>query len=1141
MKLAVFLTLITVLKVAAGGYAQTITLKAQNMTLPTAMERIQAQSGYLFFLKGEKLAKMKVTAHIKEAALPEALDLLTKDMGLEWIIKDRTIIIRSGRQRAIEKNTENLSVQERVVVGKVVDETGGPLEGVTVTVKGYATATTTDAEGNYRITLPNDGNILIFSIVGFEAHEETIGNHGRINASLKASVSDLDEVIVVGYGTQRKGDLTGAISSMTADDIKQTQVLSPDQALQGKAAGVEVTQTSGQPGASSRIRIRGGNSISAGNEPLYVIDGFPIYNNNSASNTGAGRAPSLNALAAINPSDIVSMEILKDASATAIYGSRGANGVVMITTKRGKAGVNNVAFESSFGVQKVRHTIPMLNAREYASFENEIFLYQRDILKQSNRVPVYTDEQIASLGEGTNWQNELFRTAPIQNYHIAFSGGDDNMQYALTGGYTDQQGIILNSDYKRYSTRLNLDRKVGKRVKIGNSSTLSLTTSDLAFTGAAASVQGGNTGVVGVALHFNPINPVRDPATHEYTFQDYNIGEVPGAQNRNVPFYNPVAMAMEATNQSNTFRALNNLYAEIDLMKNLTFRTSLGADYMTTKQKNYMPRSIRFAEPVGGQARMGQAQSLSWLNENTLTYKIAFGDHQLDLLGGYTAQSYRRENFWVYDEGFVNDFLEENNIGTGSRTVLLNRPSVSEWGLLSYLIRANYNLKDRYLVTVSARYDGSSRFGKDNKWGFFPSAAFAWKLSEEAFIKSLNLFSQLKLRASYGMTGNQEIGVYQSLAQLTNGVYTLDETNANGYSPVRIANPDLRWESTSQLDIGIDAGFWDGRVSLTADYYLKNTKDLLLNVQIPSSSGFTTSLQNVGSLQNKGFEFYVNTVILQGDIAWDFSVNFSTNRNRIMNLGREEQRLIYTDWNVLKGQPASLLEVGQPIGRFIGWKTNGWFLTDEEAALAPDQTPADQNPLQLGGNIRYVDINGDNVVNDEDRTVIGHALPDWTGGFSTSIGYKGFQLNTAWAFSYGNDVMNFNKLENHFGIGRYNASKNFNKRWSYMNTPEENRNATAPTVLDSRNLFSVIDYWVEDASYLRMRSVTLSYTLPQLKPPFIKSAQVYISGQNLLTFTNYTGFDPEVSLGEQDNLLLGFDYGSYPSAKTYMVGLRFDF
>lgn len=1142
MRINLILLLITFSGVqlwAEAGYAQRITLSEHNTSLTRIFTEIEKQTGYRFFWQGEDLSRLKVSVSLEDVSLKETLDRVFRGFPYTYSISKKTIVVQ---QREVKEETaREPELRQLSVRGTVSDTAGLPLPGAVVKIKGSATGTMTAEDGTFELPGVAEDAVLVFSMVGFQTREVAVDSRSVVDVAMAPDVSRLSEVVVIGYGTQKKGDLTGSVSSMGADEIKQVQVLSPDQALQGKAAGVAVTQTSGQPGTSARIRIRGGNSISAGNEPLYVIDGFPIYNDNGAGMTGAGRSPSLNALATLNPADIESIEILKDASATAIYGSRGANGVVLITTKRGKAGMNNVSFESSFGMQEVRRIIPMLNASEYASFENEIFLYQRDVLGQSNRVPVYTDEQIASLGEGTNWQEAIFRSAPVQNYQIAFTGGDDKMQYALTGGYTNQQGIILNSDYKRYSTRLNLDRKIGSRIKVGNSSTLSRTTSNLAFTGAAASVQGGSTGLVGVALHFNPITPVRDPATGEFTFQDQNVGEVPGANNRSVPFYNPVAMAELATNESKSFRALNNLFAEAEILKNLTFRTSFGADYITTKQKNYMPASIQFAASVGGSARMGQMESLSWLNENTLNYRLVKGDHRLDLLAGYTAQFYRRENFWVDDAGFVNDILGENNIGTGSRTNALNRPSVSEWGMLSYLLRGNYSYKDRYLLTASARYDGSSRFGNDNKWGFFPSAAFAWKLSEEEFIRSLGVFSQLKLRLSYGLTGNQEIGVYQSLAQLSSGIYTIDGNSVAAYSPVRIANPDLKWETTSQADIGVDAGFFDDRLTLTVDLYRKNTRDLLLNVQVPSSSGFTSSLQNVGSLNNKGLELSLGADLLKGPVQWDLSLNFAANRNKVTNLGDEEQRLIYSGWNVMKGQPASILEVGKPVGSFIGWKTNGWFLTDEEAQAAPDQTPADQNPLQLGGNIRYVDINGDNVVDDEDRTIIGNALPDWTGGFSTTVAYKGFQLNTSWAFSTGNDLMNFNKLENHFGIGRYNASKNFNNRWSYMNTEEENRKATAPTVLDSRNLFSVIDYWVEDASYLRMRNITLSYDLPVSRLNFIRQAQIYISGQNLITFTDYTGFDPEVNLAEQDNLLLGYDYGAYPSAKTYMMGLRIDF
>jgi TonB-linked SusC/RagA family outer membrane protein len=1136
MKLVAALIFITALQASAKSYAQKINLERHNATLGEVLNDIHEQTGYLFLYDSRALKGVKgIDVSVKNATLQQALDQCIAKYSLGYLVENKTILVFP------KEDAHDFLKPARVVEGTVTDNNGKALSGVTVRIKNSNIGTITDQNGRFHIEVADDNTVLQFSYLGFEMQEQVVGNLSNLNVKLVASSNSLDQLVVVGYGTQKKSDLTGSISSLSAEDLKKVDVLSPDAALQGRISGVAVTQTSGQPGASNRIRIRGGNSISAGNEPLYVIDGFPVYNDNGATSTSAGRSPSLNALAMINPEDIESIEVLKDASATAIYGSRGANGVVIITTKRGKAGVNNISFETSLSMQKVRRIIPMLNAKEYASFENEIFLYQRDVLGQSSKVPAYTDAQIDSLGEGTNWQDALFRNAPMQNYHLSFTGGNDKMKYAITGGYTDQQGIILNSDYKRYSILLNLDRDVSSRIKIGNSSILSRTTSNLAFTGAAASIQGSNTGVVGVAIHMNPITPVRD-ASGQYTFQDQNIGEVPGAENRSVPFYNPVALAELSTNKSESFRALNNVFAEIKILDNLTFRTSLGVDFITTKQKSYIPSSVRFAATVGGTARLGQVQSFSWLNENTLNYQFVKGDHSLNLLAGYTAQSLKTEGFGISDQGFISDILAENNIGTGNRTPALQRPSTSAWGLLSYLARANYSYKDLYLLTATARYDGSSRFGKNNKWGFFPSMAFAWKLINEPFVKDIGVFSQLKLRTSYGLTGNTEIGEYQSLAHLGSGIYTINGQSASAFSLASIANPDLKWETTAQLDIGLDIGFLHDRIGVTADYYQKKTKDLLLNVQIPSTSGFTSSLQNVGGVTNTGFELNVSgTVIDKKDLRWDVAINVATNKNKVTNLGDEEQRLIYSNWNVLKGAPASVLQVGQPIGNFIGWKTNGWFLTDEEAAQAPNQTAADENPLQLGGNIRYVDINHDGVVDSKDRTIIGNALPKWTGGFSTNLAYKGFQLSTTWAFSLGNDVMNFNKLENYFGIGRYNAAKAFNHRWSYANTLEENKKATAPTVLDSRNLFSMIDFWVEDASYLRMRNVTLSYDIPVKKNNVIRQVQVYISGQNLLTFTKYTGYDPEVNLGGQDNLLLGYDYGMYPSAKTYTIGLRCNF
>ena len=976
------------------------------------------------------------------------LEAISKQTGFHFKrINENIHVVRKSKESNVIIESFSGEILQQRVRGMITDEDGEALPGATILEKGTDNGTIADVEGKFSISVQDDA-VLLVSFVGYTTMEIPVNGRSQLSIQLNLDSEQLQEVVVVGYGTQKRSDLTGSIASINSEELQRVQVLSPDHSLQGKVAGVSVTQTSGQPGATNRIRVRGGNSISAGNEPLYVIDGFPIYNNNNSSNTDAARSPNLNALATINPGDIESIEILKDASATAIYGSRGANGVIIITTKRGASGGNNISFEGSYGIQTVRRTIPMLNAAEFAAFENEIFTYQRDILGQSNRVPVYTDEQIANLGEGTNWQEELFRNAPVQNYQLSFTGGDESTKYAIIGGYTDQQGIIRNSDFKRYSLRFNLDKSITSRIRIGNSSTINRTTSNMAFTGAAGGIQGSNSGVVGVALHFNPIIPVIDPNTGDYSFDDTNIGEYPGGQNRSVPFYNPVALSELATNESNSIRSLNNVFGEVDLLENLTFRSSFGIDFMTTKQKSYMPASTRFAAAVGGSARIGQVETLTWLNENTLNYRLLNGTHNLNLLTGYTAQSSRTERFQVNDAGFVNDVLAENNIGTGNINANPISPASSEWGLLSYLARANYIYNDKYLFTVTARYDGSSRFGKENKWGFFPSAAFAWKLTNEPFIKNIEAISQLKLRTSYGLTGNQEIGVYQSLAQMGTTNYTINGNTVSGFTPTRIANPDLKWETTSQFDVGADFGLFNDRVTLVTDFYIKDTRDLLLSVQVPSSSGFTSSLQNIGGVRNTGFELSINTVILEGDFNWEFSVNLSTNRNEITDLGDEDQRLIYSGWNILKGAPASLLEVGKPIGNFVGWKTNGWFLTDAEAAAAPDQTPADQNPRQLGGNIRFVDLNEDGVVDDDDRTTIGNALPDWTGGFSSTFSYKGFQLSTTWTFSVGNDIMNFNNIENHFGIGRYNASKNFANRWSYLNSEAENRKATAPTVLD---------------------------------------------------------------------------------------------
>lgn len=1032
------------------------------------------------------------------------------------------------------------------VTGRVTDATTGqPLQGAQVVVVGTSAGAITDQNGSYTITgVPAGAQRVQASRVGYTPRTEptTVSTGGRavLDFALEERAVELEGIVAVGYGTQRRENLTGAVGSITEEELQRVAVTSFDQAIQGRVAGVEVTQTSAQPGGATRVRIRGGTSISAGNEPLYVVDGFPIYNNNA--DAGVIQAPNMNALATLNPNDIESIEVLKDAAATAIYGSRGANGVVMITTRRGRAGQNNVEFESSYGLQQVRRMIPVLNARQYAEFTNERWQLERE-RRGSSRPNVYTPEQVASFGEGTNWQEELFRTAPVQNHQLSVTGGDaGSIRYALSGGYTDQQGVVINSDFQRYSLRLNLDKSISSRVRVGNTLTVSRTDANVARTGGEAGVQGANTSVVAAALYFNPILPVRDPETGQYTRVNRHIGGVPGADNGNVPFTNPVAYSELASNKSHSTRVLANLFGELDLAENLTFRSSLGADIHNNRQNRYEPSVLNLTSNVQGRAIVGDVEDATWLTENLLTYSQTWADrHDLTLLGGVTAQASRVERLRASATGFADDNLEYHSIGAGQE----QNPSFTgtgEWSLLSYLSRANYSLDGKYLISASFRADGSSRFGAENRWGYFPSAAVAWRLSEEPFLRDNALLSDLKLRTSYGVTGNQEIGLYEAYGVLETGRYVLGGSPQIGFAPANIANPGLRWETTSQIDAGFDVGLLENRLRLTADYYQKDTDDLLLSVQIPATSGFGSSLQNVGSVRNRGVELAIDALLLEGRVTWDGSFNISSNRTRVVDLGVEQERLVNAGWNMLRGNPATILQVGEPIGNFFGWETDGFFQTADEIANAPDQRTVSGEASTHPGTPRLVDQNNDGVVNHQDRVVLGNAQADFTGGFSSRVRVGALELSTVWAFSQGNEVYNFTKQELYFGNGRQNASADWLNRWAPSSTPEENARAVTRAQV-SFSPWPTLDTWIEDASFLRMRDLTLSVDVPveRLNLPLAQRGRLYIRGQNLLTFTDYSGFDPEVNIAGQDNVLLGFDYSAYPAARTYMIGLNLGF
>lgn len=1008
-------------------------------------------------------------------------------------------------------------IADRQVTGKVTADNGSPLADVNVAVKGSITGTVTDTNGNFTISVPEQGGTLVFTSVGYGQKEVTVRNQKNINISLSQQNRELNEVVVIGYGTTKKSDLTGSVASVKSEDLRRTQVTSFDQALQGRAAGVQVTQLSGKPGAETSIRIRGTSSINAGNEPLYVIDGMLVSSDGGDISTGVTRGPRISPLSSINPGDIESIEILKDASATAIYGSRGANGVVLITTKRGRAGAGSVNFEMYYGVQQISHKVEVLDAEQFANLVNEAKL-------NANATPIYVNPK--NLGKGTDWQDELLRTAPMANYQLSFSGGDEKTKYAISGGYFTQQGIILNSDFKRYSFRANLDRDVTKRLTIGNSITFSRVSSSGVLTNAGTIVPG----VTNSAMLFNPVLPVYDSTVKGgYTYEN----------DRGKTLGNPVAEAKEYNSYSTIARVIGNVYAKYKITEGLDFRTSFGIDQYTSRENSFGPNFLKRTEASKGEASIGDVHGLTWLNENTLTFNTRIKeDHALNILAGYTIQQFNNESLFAYAFDFPDNRTGYHNIAAALNP---QKPSNSEsqWSLVSYLGRVNYTWKDKYLFTLTGRVDGSSKFAEGRKYGFFPSGAFAWRVSDEKFMQGIKSVSDLKFRVSYGVIGNQNIAPYQSLALVgpySEGVFNGTEIYT-GREPLTYINKNLKWESTRQLDIGADASFFNSRLSLTADYYQKKTYDLLLSSPIPFTSGFSSTLLNIGNILNKGFDFDIRSVNTTGALKWNTSLNISINRNQVTNLANNNTDILLS---------GSLLRVGEPVGTFYGYIFDGIFQSDEEAlksAVMKGQEATSSNPASIAraGDRKYRDVNNDGVIDEKDRTIIGSAQPDFTWGLNNTLSYKNIDLSFFFQGSQGNELANLNS----FDLLNFNGQTNVLKeaglnRWTPANHSNKYPRALSAGSLDQGIFSSAI---VEDASYIRLRNVTLAYNLPKnvTKGAKLNNVRIYASATNLFTKTKYTGYDPEANTYGQNSFVVGYDLGGYPMAKTFILGINIGF
>ncbi|MBA7518662.1 TonB-dependent receptor P3 [subsurface metagenome] len=1021
----------------------------------------------------------------------------------------------------------NAQEGERTITGTVTTESDGEsVPGANIVIKGTTIGTITDIDGRFSLEVPQ-GAVLQISFLGYRKQEIAVGNETNFNISLREDITQLDEVVKVGYGTMKRSDLTGAVVSVSSEQIKESKATSLDQVLQGRAAGVMVTQNSGQPGGGVTVQIRGVSSLNGNSEPLYVIDGIPV-----SGYTGGNT----NALATINPNDITSMEVLKDASATAIYGSRAANGVILITTNRGKQGQTKVSYQGNFGIQELPVYVDVMNLQEYATFLNE----RQEIIGFGSK-DEFADPSV--LGEGTNWQKEMFRVAPVQNHNITLSGGDEKTNFALTGGYLDQDGIAIGSYFKRYSFRLNIDNKTRDWLTLGASFSGSRTDERITIS---------EYNLLSTAIQQSPDIPAKNPdGTWGGSSEDEDFG-----------LRNPVADALERDIFKKRTQFIGNIYTEISFLKRFTFRTELGSNISYTNDYRFDP-IYEFGDDINPEnsSRRRAANGFDWILKNYLTYNQAFAEkHTVTLMAGQEAQS----GVWEYVEAYREDFLTNNikEVDAGNIETSEAYSRKSDWAIASYFGRLNYSFADRYLFTATMRADGSSRFGPDKKWGYFPSFALAWKASNESFMANVSLINNLKFRISYGIVGGQNLGNYKYGSTMTNWATFYGP----GFLLTNLPNPDVQWESTQSFNVGLDLSMFQNRIEFIADAYIRQTDDLLLDLPMPlytaTDLDWTVAYiqppsKNVGSMENKGIEFTLNTVNVDRGFFWKSGITLSFNRNKVTHLVTEGS-IIDKSIGI---ETISRTVVGQPAGMFFGYVTDGVF-EDAEAVRNGAHTEGadvgtDPATSVWVGDIRFKDINDDGIINEADRTFIGNPNPKFSFGFNNRFTYKNFDLTIYLNGMYGNKIFNQLKRTNEDPMTRFgmlSAVQNYARIGlidpegsadDLDNVYVINQGTSVHRIVttDNNENIRISDRYIEDGSYLRIKNLSFGYSLPKniISRVKLENVRLYLNIQNLYTFTKYSGFDPEIGAQRQDVLKSGVDEGRYPSPRIYMFGINIDF
>lgn len=1132
MRLSLLLLITVMLRPSQAAVAQTLTLKFQNAQLSTVIKEIERQTGYHFVYTDEMITDAKtVNVNLTNSTFTDALKTVFEDQRLTYTLNGSSVVVK--RKRAIDTKP----IVPQTIRGKVIDNKGQPLPGVTVKLKGTPTVAITDPRGNYIISFDAENAVLQFSFVGFASQEVLVSGQQVINIILLEQVSSLSDVVVIGYGTQKREDINGAVSSIKASDIANTPQPSIDQLMQGKVAGVTVTQNSGAPGSNTSVHIRGITSLQGNNEPLYVIDGVPISGDATNYST-SGRSPlqsanvstgteetAVSPLSLINPNDIATVDILKDASATAIYGARASNGVIIITTKRGKSGAAKITYDGYAGFQQPAKYLQMMNLQQYATLHNAIAP-----LFSVKPNPQFAD--LSLLGRGTDWQRAIFRNASMQSHQISVSGGSDASNYYISGGYLDQKGMVIGSDFKRYTIHTNVNGKVGNWFDIGSSINASRTNEN--------TVLSDNTGIIYNALLNTPDLPVRNA---DGTFAgplSYQTGAV----------INPVAQALSITNNLIRNKINGNIYSDIRFSKDLVLRSEVNGDFNFTNNVFFNPSYS------WGQLYSNLTATLSELSTNNsywgwkeyLTYTHTFKSrHSLTALLGHELSEFNYNGSSAYVQGFYSNDIPTLNLGDAATA------RVGEFkgsgSLESLFARSIYTYNGKYSLTATIRADKSSNFAPSHNIGYFPSLAASWRVSDEPFMVNLSKISGLKLRLGYGQVGNQDIPGYlygTSLVTTPTGLGT-------GFFYNNFSNPNLTWQTSIQTDAGIDFSLFQNRINVVFDWYNKTSKNFLFQQPLPGYlsgdqnylGGINPPYINAGKLSNKGFEFSINSKNIQsGNFRWESTIIFSHYTNKVISLANNSGPIIGSAINGFLNLPVTRTVIGGPIGEFYGYRSLGTFKTDDQLRNAPSQfgqPVVNQASGTWLGDLQYEDINKDGVVNEKDQVAIGNPNPKFTYGITNNISYKSVDLSIFLNGSYGSKILNL--LNRTIGglSGLYQnqlaSSANF---W----TPENpNSNIAAPKGGTSNANLVISDRFIESGSYLRIQNVNLGYRLPAkwISKAKLSQFKLYVSVQNLYTFTSYKGYDPEIGSMNQNVFLTNIDNGRNPIPRTFTAGINATF